>query len=358
VSDRVWIIAEAGVNHNGSIDRALQLVDVAADAGADVIKFQTFKAEKLATVRAAKAEYQIVNTGQADSQLAMLRSLELSVDDHRRLAEHCRARSIAFMSTAFDAESLALLSAFDMPAIKIPSGDITCAELLLLAARLHRRLIVSTGMATLGEIEQALGVIAFGLMSDQMPTGRADFEAAYLSDAGRVALRDKVCLLHCVTEYPAAPDAVNLRAMDTMAAAFGLPVGYSDHTLGIEVSLAAVARGAKVIEKHFTHDRSLPGPDHMASLEPAELGQLVSGIRNIERALGSPLKGPVPAELRNRTVARRSLVAARPVSKGEPFTADMITAKRPGDGLSPMEAWSLIGRVASRDFDADEQLEQ
>lgn len=358
MSDPVWIIAEAGVNHNGSIDRALQLVDVAADAGADVVKFQTFKAEELATRRAAKAEYQIVNTGQADSQLDMLRSLELSAHDHHRLVERCRARNIRFMSTAFDADSLALLSALDMPAIKIPSGDITFADLLLRAARLHRRLIVSTGMATLGEIEQALGVIAFGLTSDRTPTGRVDFEAAYLSDAGREALRDKVTLLHCVTEYPASPDAVNLRAMDTMAAAFGLPVGYSDHTLGIAVSLAAAARGATVIEKHFTLDRSLPGPDHMASLEPAELGQLVSGIRNIERALGSPSKGPVPAEVRNRTLARRSLVAVRPVRKGERFSADMITAKRPGDGLSPMEAWSLIGSYASRDFDIDEPLER
>lgn len=357
MSDRVWIIAEAGVNHNGSIDRALQMVDRAADAGADVVKFQTFKAEKLATRRAAKAEYQIANTGEAGSQLGMLRSLELSADDHLRLVERCRAKNIAFMSTAFDAESLALLSTLDMPAIKIPSGDITCADLLLRAARLGRRLIVSTGMATLGEIEQALGVIAFGLVSERMPAGRADFEAAYLSDAGRKALRQKVTLLHCVTEYPAPPHAVNLRAMDTMAMAFGLPVGYSDHTLGIEVSLAAVARGAMVIEKHFTLDRTLPGPDHPASLEPAELGRLVSGIRNIELALGSPLKGPAPEELANRTIARRSLVATRSVKKGERITADMIAAKRPGDGLSPMEAWSLIGRSASRDFDIDEQFE-
>lgn len=357
MADRVWIIAEAGVNHNGSIDRALQLVDAAADAGAHVVKFQTFKAEKLATARAAKAGYQVANTRQADSQLAMLRSLELSAGDHERLVERCRVRNIAFMSTAFDAESLAMLATFDVPAIKIPSGDITSADLLLRSARLRRRLIVSTGMATLGEIEQALGVIAFGLVSDRTPAGRADFEAAYLSDAGRDALRDTVILLHCVTEYPAPPAAVNLRAMDTMAAAFGLPVGYSDHTLGIEISLAAVARGAAVIEKHFTLDRSLPGPDHAASLEPAELGQLVSGIRNVERALGSPSKGPASVELGNRTVARRSLVAARPIGKGERFTADMITAKRPGDGLSPMEAWSLIGRPAKRDFDADEQLE-
>jgi N-acetylneuraminate synthase len=357
VSDRVWIIAEAGVNHNGSIDRALQLVEIAADAGADVIKFQTFKAEKLATAKAAKADYQAINTKSAGSQLDMLRSLELSPDDHGRLAERCQARNIAFMSTAFDAESLALLAAFDMPAIKIPSGDITCADLLLRAARLQRKLIVSTGMATLGEIEQALGVIAFGLMSDRAPTGHADFEAAYLCDAGRTALQRAVTLLHCVTEYPAPPDAVNLRAMDTMAAAFGLPIGYSDHTLGIEVSLAAVARGARVIEKHFTLDRALPGPDHLASLEPAELKQLVCGIRNIERALGSPVKAPAPAELRNRTVARRSLVAARPLRKGELLTADMIAAKRPGDGLSPMEMWRLIGRAASRDYEADEQLE-
>jgi N-acetylneuraminate synthase len=351
------IIAEAGVNHNGSIDRALQLVDAAADAGADVVKFQSFKAVNLATKRAAKADYQVANTGQSDSQLAMLQSLELGADDHRKLAEHCRTRNIAFMSTAFDAESLALLSAFDMPAIKIPSGDITCADLLLRAARLRRRLIVSTGMATLGEIEQALGVIAFGLTSEREPAGSADFEAAYLSDAGKAALQEHVTLLHCVTEYPAPAQTVNLRAMDTMAAAFRLPVGYSDHTLGIAVSLAAVARGATLIEKHFTLDSSLPGPDHRASLEPDQLRALVSGVREIEYALGSPCKGPAPVELRNRTVARRSLVAARRISKGERFTPDMIAAKRPGDGMSPMQAFDLVGRTASRDFDVDEQLE-
>jgi N-acetylneuraminate synthase len=351
------IIAEAGVNHNGSIDRALELVDVAAEAGADVVKFQTFKAEKLATSRAAKAEYQVINTGRADSQLAMLQKLELSVDDHGRLAERCRAKGVAFMSTAFDVDSLSLLSRFDMPATKIPSGDITCADLLLRAARMRRPMLVSTGMATLGEIEQALGVIAFGLTSESAPAGFEDFEAAYLSDAGKRALRDKVVLLHCVTEYPAPVEAANLRAMDTIAAAFGLPVGYSDHTEGIAVSLAAAARGAVVIEKHFTIDRRLPGPDHAASLEPSELQQLVRGIRDIEGALGKPAKGPVPTELRNRTVARRSLVAARHISKGERFTPEMITAKRPGDGMSPMKAWDLIGRPASRDFHVDEKLE-
>ncbi len=357
MSDRVWIIAEAGVNHNGSVERALQLVDVAAEAGADVIKFQSFKADKLATAQAAKADYQVANTGEATSQVEMLRTLELSADDHLRLVERCRERNIGFMSTAFDAESLALLAGFDMPAIKVPSGDITCADLLLRAARLQRRLIVSTGMATLGEIEQALGVVAFGLLTDRPPAGRSDFELAYLSEAGRDALKRKVTLLHCVTEYPAPPDTVNLRAMDTMAAAFGLPIGYSDHALGIEISLAAVARGATVIEKHFTLDRALPGPDHAASIEPGELRGLVAGIRNIERALGSAMKGPVAAELRNRMVARRSLVAARRISKGEIFTAGMLAAKRPGDGLSPMEAWSLIGRRAERDYEPDQQIQ-
>ncbi|MGX4803493.1 N-acetylneuraminate synthase [Bradyrhizobium guangdongense] len=357
MSESVWIIAEAGVNHNGAIDRALQLVDVAADAGADAVKFQTFRADKLATARAAKADYQRTNTGESNSQLEMLRDLELSADDHRRIVERCRQKEIAFMSTAFDVESLLMLEGFNVPAIKIPSGDLTSADLLLSAARLRRKLIMSTGMATLGEIEEALGVVAFGLTMHRPPTRRADFQLAYLSAAGRDALRSNVTLLHCVTEYPAEPDIVNLRAMDTMASAFGLPVGYSDHTMGIEVSLAAVARGAKVIEKHFTLDRTLPGPDHAASLEPAELKRMVSGIRNIERALGSAIKGPVAAELRNRSVARRSLVAARRIAQGEVFAAEMISAKRPGDGLSPMEAWNLIGRRATRDYDPDEQIE-
>ncbi|MCS3765314.1 N-acetylneuraminate synthase [Bradyrhizobium centrosematis] len=357
MSDRIWIIAEAGVNHNGVIERALELVDVAADSGADVVKFQTFNAEKLATATAPKADYQIVNTHEANSQLDMLRALELSATDHLQLIERCRERNIGFMSTAFDAESLAMLGHFDMPAIKIPSGDITCADLLLRAARLQRKLIVSTGMATLGEIEQALGVIAFGLTTHRVPTSRAEFERAYFSEIGRAALQSKVTLLHCITEYPAPPETVNLRAMDTMASAFGLPVGYSDHCMGIEISLAAAARGASVIEKHFTLDRTLPGPDHAASLEPDELRQMINGIRNIERALGSSLKRPVAAELRNRVVARRSVVAVRHIEKGEIFTAAMLSAKRPGDGISPMETWNLLGRRASRDYAPDEQIE-
>ena len=357
MSDRTFVIAEAGVNHNGSLDLALKLVDVAADAGADVVKFQTFKAERLVTAAASKAEYQVVNTQQAGSQLDMLRTLELSPADHDALVARCRARGIRFMSTAFDAESLALLASLDMPAVKIPSGDITSGPLLLQAARLRCPLIVSTGMSTLSDIEQALGVIAFGLTADREPAGRADFDAAYHSVDGRRALERHVTLLHCTTQYPSPPESVNLRAMDTMSAAFGLPVGYSDHTLGIEVSIAAVARGATMIEKHFTLDRTLPGPDHAASLEPAELAHLVTAIRVVERALGSPLKGPAPQEASNRPVARRSIVAVRAIRQGERFTAEMLTAKRPGHGRSPMDHWSLLGRLAGRDYAADELID-
>lgn len=357
MADRTFFIAEAGVNHNGSLALALQLVDVAAAAKADAVKFQTFKATKLVTAKAAKAAYQVANTKESGGQLAMLQRLELTESDHHALVQHCKLRGIQFMSTAFDAESLAFLATLGMPVLKVPSGDITCAPLLLQAARLHMPLIVSTGMSTLADIEGALGVIAFGLTSDSEPAGRADFLAAYCNAEGRQALVQHVTLLHCVTQYPAPPEAVNLRAMDTMAAAFGLPVGYSDHTLGIEVSLAAVARGATIIEKHFTLDRALPGPDHAASLEPGELAQLISGIRNIEKALGSTVKSPAAQEMGNRPVARRSLVAARPIRQGELLTADALTTKRPGSGISPMDFWGLLGRPALRDFNTDDLIE-
>ena len=357
MADRTFVIAEAGVNHNGSLELALQLVDVAADAGADAVKFQTFKADQLATSGAAKADYQVANTQEAGSQLGMLRQLEISESDHHALVERCGLRDIRFMSTAFDSKSLAFVATLGMPAIKVPSGDITCAPLLLQAARLRMPLIVSSGMSTLAEIEHALGVVAFGLTSDSEPSGRADFEAAYCSAEGQRALQQHVSLLHCVTQYPAPPDAVNLRAMDTMATAFGLPVGYSDHTLGIEVSIAAVARGATIIEKHFTLDRALPGPDHAASLVPAELRQLVTAIRNVECALGTRLKAAAPQEVGNRPVARRSVVAARAIRRGEILSADALAFKRPGHGVSPMDYWSLLGHPAARDYAADELIE-
>jgi N-acetylneuraminate synthase len=357
MAERTFIIAEAGVNHDGSLRRALELVDVAAESGADAVKFQTFRAESLVTARAGRARYQVANLGEEGMQLEMLRRLELSVADHEALVGHCENRRVRFMSTAFDVESLVFLARFDIPAIKISSGDITCAPLLLQAARLGPRLILSTGMSSLADIEAALSVLAFGLTRDGSPAGRRDCEAAYAAAEGRAALRRQVTILHCVTEYPAPSNAVNLRAMDAMAAAFGLPVGYSDHTLGIEVALAAVARGACVIEKHFTLDRTLAGPDHAASLEPGELGALVRGIRAIEQALGDGAKVPAPEEVGNRDVARRSLVAARAIGRGEPFTVDALACKRPGEGISPMDYWDVLGHRAPRDFEPDELIE-
>lgn len=354
---RCFVIAEAGVNHNGDPERALAMVDAAAEAGADAVKFQTFQAQALVTAQAAKAAYQVANTGRDDGQLGMLRALELSRPDHLRLVERCRQRGIHFMSTAFDAQSLAFLGTLPMPAVKIPSGDITAGPLLLQAARLGAPLIVSTGMCTLSDVEAALAVLAFGLSCEGEPAGRAALQQAYLSAAGQAALRQRVTLLHCVTQYPAQPAAVNLRAMDTLASAFGLPVGYSDHTLGTEVALAAVARGATVIEKHFTLDRRLPGPDHVASLEPGELAQMVCGIRRVEQALGPGGKRPMPEERPNIPAARRSIVAARPLVAGEVFCADNLAVKRPATGRSPLDWWDLLGSPARRDYAADEPID-
>ncbi len=356
MSNPVFVIGEAGVNHNGDIRLALDLIDVAAAAGVDAVKFQSFQADSLVTRSAEKAQYQIDNTGESGGQHEMLTRLQLTDDAHRQLFERCAARGIAFMSTAFDAASLEMLVRLGMPAIKVPSGDITCAPMLLQAARLQQRLIVSTGMSTLTDIEQALGVLAFGLTREGVPANRADCEAAYFSPEGRAALAHHVTLLHCVTQYPAPPEAVNLRAMDTMAAAFGLPVGYSDHTAGIEIAIAAVARGASVIEKHFTLDRSLPGPDHAASLEPDALAQMVRGIRAVELALGHPLKQPATTEIGNRAVARRSIVAGRAIAQGERLDLDMLACKRPGNGMSPMDIWALQGQLATRNYATDEPI--
>ena len=354
--ERTFIIAEAGVNHNGSLDMAVQLVDAAADAGADVVKFQTFRAERLVTARARKAVYQQNNTGSDGGQLEMLRRLELSHDDHGALVRHCEARGIRFMSTAFDEESLDFLATLPMPAIKIPSGDITAGPLLWRAARLRRPLILSTGMASLSDIEQALHVIAHAFLHDAAPASWHEIELAGWSDAGRAALLERVVVLHCTTEYPAPAHDVNLRAMDVIATAFGLPVGYSDHTLGVAVPLAAVARGACVIEKHFTLDRGLPGPDHVASLEPAEFKSMVQGIRTVEQALGTAAKRPVPSEQANRSVARRSLVAAHAIGAADVLGADSLAFKRPGSGLSPMRYWDVLGRQAGVDLQDDDPL--
>lgn len=353
----VYIIAEAGVNHNGDTERALRLIDAAAEAKASAVKFQTFEAAKLVTSRAAKAAYQARATGDDRSQLGMLRELELPADAYPRLRDRCRARGVELMSTPFDNESVGALVRHGVARMKVGSGDVTNAPLLLEVARSNLPVILSTGMSTVGDVERALGALAFGYVAprDERPS-RAGFDAAYGSVDGQRALLERVTLLHCVSEYPAPPRDVNLRAMDTLASAFGLPVGYSDHTMGLAVSLAAVARGAVVIEKHFTLDRRLPGPDHAASLEPSELAELVAGIRDVSAALGSSAKRPAPSELDNRAIVRRSVVAARPIKKGEIFTTENVTVKRPADGRSPFEVWDLIDRVADRDYEADDLL--
>ena len=283
-----FIIAEAGVNHNGDLELAKQLINVAAEANADAVKFQTFRAEQLVSHSAPKAEYQTRTTNKAESQFEMIRKLELTEADHHVLIAHCKARDIAFLSSPFDVSSLHLLTKrFGLQTIKIPSGEITNAPFLLAIARAAQRMILSTGMSTLAEVEAALGVLALGFTAPVTARPqRGDFEQAFASEAGQQALRNRVTLLHCTSEYPAPFGEVNLRAMDTLAKAFGLSVGYSDHTPGLHISLAAVARGARVIEKHFTLDRNLPGPDHKASLVPDELRQLVQQIREVEQEIG------------------------------------------------------------------------
>ena len=356
---KTFIIAEAGVNHNGDLHLAKQLVNAAADAGADAVKFQTFRAEQVVSRHAPKAEYQTRVTDQAESQFDMIRKLELSEAAHDELITHANMRGITFLSTPFDLPSLHLLTKrFGLQTIKIPSGEITNAPFLLAIARAATRVIMSTGMSTLAEVEAALGVLAYGFVGPAAAIPRSgEFEQAFGSDAGQEALRNRVTLLHCTTEYPAPFGEVNLRAMDTMAEAFGLPVGYSDHTMGIHISLVAVARGARVIEKHLTIDRALTGPDHKASLEPEEWRQLVRQIREVELALGRGLKYPTLSERKNRAVARKSLVAARAVRAGELFTEDNLTSKRPGTGISPFAYWQTLGQAAGRDYNPDEALD-
>ena len=355
----VYVIAEAGVNHDGDLQRALQLVDIASDAGADAVKFQTFRAEHLTGRSAPKAAYQLETTSESESQFEMIRRLELSESDHQALVEHAGARKIAFMSTPFDLPSLRLLTErFGLTRIKIASGELTNAPFLLAVARAAREVILSTGMSTMDEVEAALAVLAYGFIAPpEASPGPGELAGAFASSAGQTALRKRVTLLHCTTEYPAPVAEVNLKAMDAMAERFSLPVGYSDHTDGIHVSIAAVARGARIIEKHFTTDRSLPGPDHRASLEPEQLRQLVTQIREIEQALGDGIKRPTRSELKNRDVVRKSLVAATAISAGEPLTADNVTCKRPGTGASPLSYWDVIGRAAKRSYAPDEPLD-
>jgi N,N'-diacetyllegionaminate synthase len=331
---RTLIIAEAGVNHNGDMELARRLIDVAAQAGADLVKFQTFNADRLVAAHAPKADYQKQTTGSTETQHAMIRRLELSRAMHEELQAHCKSRAIGFFSTAFDLESIDLLLQLGLDRFKVPSGELTNLPYLRRIGSLGKPVILSTGMATLGEIEAALEV---------------------LERAGTP--RSRITVLHCNTEYPTPMCDVNLRAMCTIREAFDVAVGYSDHTAGIEVAIAAVALGATVIEKHFTLDRSLPGPDHQASLEPPELVAMVAAIRNIELSMGDGIKRPSASESRNKPIARRSIVAAVPIRAGDVFSAANLAVKRPGTGLSPMLWDEVLGQTAARDFAADELIE-
>ena len=350
----IYIIAEAGVNHNGDPLLARKLVDVAADAGADAVKFQTFRAEAVAVRTAPKADYQMATTEDDETQYDMLRRLELPPEAHHELMANCTSRGIDFLSSPFDRQSLSFLADdLGLSIIKIPSGDITNGPLLLAAGRTGRKLIVSTGMSTMDDVQTALGVLAFGFVSprDAAP-GRAAFIAAYQSKRGQQALQKKVTLLHCTSEYPAPLNEINLRAMATMMNAFGLPVGLSDHSDGIAVPIAAAALGATVIEKHFTTDRNLPGPDHKASLEPANLAAMVAGIRSVEKALGTGIKAPTPSEASTARVARRSLAVVVSIKAGQAFDEINLDALRPGTGVTPMAYWEWLGRKAHTDLPA------
>ncbi|WP_067843867.1 N-acetylneuraminate synthase [Amphibacillus sediminis] len=327
----VFVIAEAGVNHNGSLETAKKLVDAAFDAGADSIKFQTFIAKNLAAKEAKKASYQ-ENKAIDETQLEMLSKLELTFDEFTDLKSYCDNKGIIFLSTGFDKESLDFLHDLDIPIWKIPSGEITNFPYLVQIAKYNKPTILSTGMATIKEIEEAIKVL-------------------------KESLTNKLTILHCTTEYPTPFDEVNLLAMKELKERFNFDVGYSDHTVGIEVPTAAVALGATVIEKHFTLDRAMEGPDHRASLEPAELKEMVRSIRNIERALGTGVKKPTSSELKNRDVARKSIVAKRDISVGEVFSKENITVKRPGNGLSPMKWNEVIGKESKRYFKEDELIE-
>ncbi|MFD0590672.1 N-acetylneuraminate synthase [Paenibacillus sp. GCM10027627] len=353
----VYIIAEAGVNHNGSLAIAKRLVQEAAKAGADAVKFQTFRAAELVSKHAPKAEYQRDATKGGDTQLEMLQKLELSDKDHIELMEECKKAGIAFLSTPFDFISLELLTnEFGMDELKISSGDLTNLPLLYFAARSGAKLIISSGLSTLGDIEEALGAIAFGYIGGEEAPSLEHFRLAYFSEEGQSTLRKRVSLLHCTTEYPTPMEDVHLNKMVTLKQAFGLCTGYSDHTIGSEAAIAAVTLGARIIEKHFTLDKLMEGPDHKASMEPQELTDMIRQIRNVEKALGSAIKIPAQSEWRNAVPARKSIVAAEPIAEGDLLTEQMLTVKRPGNGIPPSQFWELLGQRAKRSYKTDELI--
>ena len=328
----VFIIAEAGDNHNGKFELALRLVDEAVNAGADCVKFQTFVTEEVISKIAEKADYQKLSTVDSESQYDMVKKLELSFEQFKDIQEYCKKRGILFLSTAFDLPSIEFLQSINIPFWKIPSGEITNLPYLIKIAKTHKDIIMSTGMSKIAEIRAALNVL--------QENGAA-----------------KISLLHCNTEYPTPMEDVNLNAMQTLRDTFELDVGYSDHTLGIEIPIAAIALGATIIEKHFTLNCNMEGPDHKASIEPQDLKRMVQSIRNIEKALGNGVKEPSPSETKNIEIARKSIVARKSIHKGEVFTEDNLAVKRPGNGITPMLWFDVLGKVATRNFEEDELIE-
>ena len=355
--DRVCVIAEAGVNHNGKLELALEMVDVAAASGADFIKFQTFNAEMLATRSAEQAAYQLRNTGVQESQLSMLKRLELTFDDHKVLKDRCDRAGIGFLSSPFDQESLRfLLSDMGAETIKLGSGELTNLPLLVDVGRSGVAVILSTGMSTLSEIELALASLAYGRISESAPRSEDDIKSILHDGEAWKYLVSSVTVLHCTSEYPTPLEEVNLRSINTIEASFGLRVGYSDHTEGGTVAIAAVAIGARVIEKHFTLDRGLPGPDQRASIEPDELTAFVKSIRAVEKVLGNGRKIPQKAEVAMRLVARKSLVASTDIKAGELFTTENLAILRPGTGMSPSRYWEIIGTRSQHSFKEGELI--
>ncbi|NCS32741.1 N-acetylneuraminate synthase [bacterium] len=350
------VIAEAGVNHNGSLDLALKLVDVAAAAGANVVKFQTFSADSLASRNLDKADYQKNNCVELESQYEMLKRLELPLDFYDPLLNRCRKKNIGFMSSVFDYQDVPFLSSLGMDYFKIPSGEITNGPLLFDVAKTTSNIILSTGMACLGEIEQALMVLAFGYMYPNTIPNSELIQQNWSSGEAHKVISEKVLVLHCTSDYPAPIESVNLRAMDTIAQAFGVRVGYSDHTESEVVSIAAVARGARVIEKHFTLDKKLPGPDHKASLSPEELRSMVRSIRQVERALGSSVKHRTLVEEKTVHLVRKTIIARQDIKKGNAYSLENLTTQRAGQGMSPMKIWDLLERSAPTSFKKGEKI--
>lgn len=357
MKNNTFIIAEAGVNHNGSLKLAFALVDAAVESGADAVKFQTFISEKAVSTFAEKADYQKNTTKKNESQLEMIKKLELSFEEFEKLAAYCKKKEILFLSTAFDLESLRFLDEkLNVPLFKIPSGEITNGPLMLNAAKTQKDIILSTGMSTIVDIENALAIINYGyLYPHKTPSKLEEIHDLYQGTDCKL-IQKKVTILHCTTEYPAPFDELNLRVMQTLTEKFQTKAGFSDHSRGILAPIAAVAMGAKVIEKHFTLNKNMEGPDHQASLEPDELKEMVQNIRIVEQFLGSSEKQRTDSEMKNLIIARKSLVANVPISRGEVFTEENIAIKRPGNGISPLKYWDVLGKKANKDFERDELL--